>query len=125
MLCLQDRCLYKLPFSFIDKETDKYRTLLCKKFVEFSSEYALCTAVDCSYIIRSGDCQTKQVTCKCGHRFCFRCKVDLHFPAPCDIVKKWILLQNEQEANFRWILENTKICPFCQKAVERSMGCTV
>lgn len=29
----------------------------------------------------------------------------------------------KDEANIRWIMVNTKMCPFCKKNVERSEGC--
>ena len=29
----------------------------------------------------------------------------------------------KEEANVKWLTLNTKICPFCKKHVERSMGC--
>ncbi len=29
----------------------------------------------------------------------------------------------KDDANIKWIMVNTKICPSCGKAVQRSMGC--
>ena len=39
------------------------------------------------------------------------------------MAKKWLNEVKKDEANIKWILVNTKTCPFCRKAVERSDGC--
>lgn len=109
----------------IRRYTDEkeFNVLLCRNFVETSKYLAYCTGVDCNKIIQPKSTSMKEVMCSCGTKFCFSCKEDLHPPAPCDIVKKWMTEVKKDEANVRWIAVNTKICPFCKRPVERSEGC--
>lgn len=129
--CMKDKCKQRLPYSFIKANTyDKqaifmaYKNALSRRFIEESQSITWCPGTDCNYCVQVTDISSKDVHCKCGLVFCFRCKSELHPPVPCDIVKKWLAEIKKDEANLKWILINTKICPFCKKAVERSDGCT-
>lgn len=123
MRCLQDHCKYRLPYSYLCKVSPSYKKILCSRYIEQNKNLAQCTGVDCNLIVKPTDTSSKDITCQCGNVFCFRCKEDLHPPAPCDIVQKWLTEVRKDEANLRWISINTKICPFCKKPVERSEGC--
>jgi len=48
---------------------------------------------------------------------------DDHSPCTCDERNRWIDIVMKEEANAKWIAQNTKLCPWCNKAVERSAGC--
>ncbi|CAD8072657.1 unnamed protein product [Paramecium primaurelia] len=123
--CLQDGCNYRLPFSMLKKYSNaqEFENLLCRRFVDCSRYLAYCTGVDCNKILKPQYTSVKEVTCVCQNKFCFYCKEDLHPPCPCDLVKKWLAEIKKDEANVRWIVVNTKSCPFCKKPVERSEGC--
>lgn len=82
-----------------------------------------CPGLNCKYYVFVNDLSSKDVVCKCGEVFCFRCQDEIHKPSPCDMAKKWLNEVKKDEANIKWILVNTKTCPFCRKAVERSDGC--
>jgi ariadne-1 len=83
---------------------------------------AWCPGVDCKYCVLA-DRFSKDIYCKCGFVFCFKCRDEVHVPTPCDMVSRWLLEVKKDEANIRWIMVNTKMCPFCKKNVERSEGC--
>ncbi|CAK64645.1 unnamed protein product (macronuclear) [Paramecium tetraurelia] len=123
--CLFNGCNYKLPFSMIRKFSNQkeFEDLLCRKFVECSRYLAYCPAVNCNKIIKPKFTSTKEVTCLCQTKFCFYCKEELHPPCPCDLVKKWLVVLKNDQANQDWIRLNTKQCPFCKQFVERSFGC--
>ncbi|CAD8206015.1 unnamed protein product [Paramecium pentaurelia] len=123
--CLWNGCNYKLPFSMIRRFSNpiEFEDLLCKKFVECSRYMAYCPAVNCNKILKPKFTSVKEVTCICQKKFCFYCKEELHPPCPCDLVKKWFQEMKKDEANIKWIIVNTKQCPFCKKQVERSFGC--
>ncbi|CAK84353.1 unnamed protein product (macronuclear) [Paramecium tetraurelia] len=123
--CLQYGCKYKLPMSMIKNLTkpEDYLKIVCRKFIETNKALAYCQGVDCKKIIKPKDSSLTTVTCPCGTQFCFRCKHELHQPVPCDMAKTWVSEITKNEANIKWIVLNTKICPFCKKPVQRSDGC--
>lgn len=82
-----------------------------------------CPGADCNYFIQSENSSLKSVECYCGTVFCFKCKNEVHRPCTCDEAEKWKDKVLKEEANIDWIIKNTKVCPFCKKFVERSMGC--
>ena len=130
MTCMMDNCKFKLKFSFIkevcssiDGVFEIYRRALCKRYIEENKYLAWCPGVDCKHCIEVNDLSSKEINCACGQLFCFRCRDEIHVPAPCDMVQKWLQEVKKDEANIKWILVNTKICPFCRKPVERSEGC--
>ena len=55
--------------------------------------------------------------------FCFRCSNDDHSPCTCEERQKWLEMVLKEEADAKWMALNTKLCPWCNKAVERSAGC--
>ncbi|CAD8123702.1 unnamed protein product [Paramecium sonneborni] len=123
--CLQNSCKYRLPFSMIKKYSNlqEFENLLSRRFVDSSRNLAYCTGVNCDKILKLTCKSIKEVTCICDNKFCFNCKEDLHPPCPCDLVQKWLKEIKQDEANIKWILINTKQCPFCKRQVERSEGC--
>ncbi|CAD8083219.1 unnamed protein product [Paramecium primaurelia] len=123
--CLQYGCKYRLPISMIKKlsKPDDFQKIVCRKFIETNKTLAYCQGVNCKKILKPKDSSLTTVTCPCGTQFCFRCKNELHIPVPCDMAKTWVSEITKNEANIKWIVLNTKICPFCKRPVERSDGC--
>ncbi|CAD8125587.1 unnamed protein product [Paramecium sonneborni] len=123
--CLQYGCKYRLPISMIKKfsRPEDFQKIVCRKFIDTNKSLAYCQGVDCKKILRPKDLSITTVTCPCGTSFCFRCKNEFHLPVPCDMAKTWVSEITKNEANIKWIVLNTKICPFCKRPVERSDGC--
>ncbi|KAM3140725.1 hypothetical protein pb186bvf_007130 [Paramecium bursaria] len=125
--CPQFGCNYRLCYRFLERLSpdilEKYRSALCKQFVDQSQQMVWCIGIDCDSIFYK-DLNNNNVQCSaCLTKFCLRCKDDIHKPAPCDLVQRWITETKKDEANIQWIKINTKICPYCKRAVERSEGC--
>lgn len=63
------------------------------------------------------------VQCNNKHEFCFNCLDEAHAPCPCELVKKWQALGQNERLTFKWIETNTKKCPNCNSAIEKNGGC--
>ena len=66
---------------------------------------------------------TKAIQCLCGYNFCFSCMEEAHTPAPCDLVKKWLLREKSDDATAIWLAAKTKECPKCQVRIEKNKAC--
>ena len=105
------------------KYMDRYQKLLCELFSTANTAYQCCPGIDCTNCIKCEDYNTSSVKCICGKIFCFRCKNDDHSPCSCEERNRWVDMILKEEADAKWMSLNTKICPWCNKAVERSAGC--
>ena len=101
----------------------RYHKLLCELFSTANTSYQCCSGIDCTNCIKREDFNVTSVKCICGKVFCFRCKNDDHSPCSCEERSKWLEMVMKEEADAKWMSLNTKICPWCNKAVERSAGC--
>ncbi|KNC36194.1 IBR domain-containing protein [Plasmodium falciparum RAJ116] len=63
------------------------------------------------------------VICKCGYHFCFERLHEFHRPLLCSYIKKWYELENNDDHNMKWIHAYTKMCPNCNKPIEKNSGC--
>lgn len=91
--------------------------------MEINLTIKFCPGVDCDKCIQSPNTFLKEVTCTCGTVFCFRCKEPVHRPCECGDTRAWKELVEKEQANAQWLSIHTKICPWCNKHVERSTGC--
>jgi ariadne-1 len=66
---------------------------------------------------------TKAIQCLCGFYFCFSCGEEAHTPAPCDLVKKWLLREKSDDATAIWLAAKTKECPKCGVRIEKNKAC--
>jgi ariadne-1 len=83
-----------------------------------------CPHGDCSLIVEARMMSTaKSVACSAGHAWCVSCQKEPHEPASCKTVQSWSERERDDGANTTWILANTKQCPNCKKAIEKSVGC--
>lgn len=65
------------------------------------------------------------MNCLCGNAFCFKCGNEQHWPADCEMFKKWQKKNSSESENLSWIIVNTKMCPNkkCERPIEKSTGC--
>jgi hypothetical protein len=53
----------------------------------------------------------KEVTCKCGSKFCFVCGLPYHRPATCDVMHRWEQKKSSEGESLAFFAKNTKNCP--------------
>lgn len=64
------------------------------------------------------------VNCACGHGFCFHCLMPAHAPVTCEHVRDWEKNTDEGgNATALWLEGNSKPCPDCGNAIEKTDGC--
>ncbi|OMO88567.1 Zinc finger, C6HC-type [Corchorus olitorius] len=123
--CPEPSCNAAVGKDMIDKlgsEEDKrrYSEYLLRSYVEDNKYIKWCPAPGCKYaIIQKIDCRNLDVTCVCGHSFCWNCNQESHRPVNCEVGK----LIGER-MSFSWIIEHCKACPKCRKPIEKDpKGC--
>ncbi len=68
-----------------------------------------CPAPNCSNAIKAQYYDAQQVTCSCGHSFCFGCGEPWHDPIKCKWLKRWIKKCDDDSETSNWIAANTKV----------------
>lgn len=101
----------------------KYQHLITNSFVECNRLLRWCPSPDCNYAIKVLYVDTRPVTCKCGHTFCFACGENWHEPVKCRLLKCWIKKCDDDSETSNWIAANTKECPKCNATIEKDGGC--
>ncbi len=132
MKCMGCNCplLHETVFFLVQKLypnerklIDTYEKKISEQFSTIHRSYKFCTGVDCGNCIKVYNLNLKSVKCTCGKVFCFKCNSDDHSPCTCEEKKLWLENVLKEEADAKWMAVNTKLCPWCKKAVERSAGC--
>ncbi|OMO70984.1 Zinc finger, C6HC-type [Corchorus capsularis] len=123
--CPEPSCNAAVGKDMIDKlgsEEDKsrYSDYLLRSYVEDNKYIKRCPAPGCKYAINQNiDSRNLDVTCVCGHSFCWNCNQESHRPVNCEVGK----LIGER-MSFSWIIEHCKACPKCKKPIEKDpKGC--
>ena len=101
----------------------EYWKFICKSFTDENKTMKWCPAPGCKYIALNETLARIDITCKCGKIFCFGCGEETHVPCPCPIMKQWMVKNSAESENIVWIMANTKICPKCEKPIEKNQGC--
>ena len=65
----------------------------------------------------------REINCKCGTTYCFKCSKDTHRPCSCEMFEKWLRMNDTAKNDDKWIEANTKECPHCHQKIEKSKGC--
>ncbi|XP_078447141.1 putative E3 ubiquitin-protein ligase ARI7 [Wolffia australiana] len=106
------------------EDREKYSRYLLRSYVEDNRKTKWCPAPGCEYAVEfvmgSG---SYDVTCNCGHSFCWNCTEEAHRPVDCNTVARWILKNSAESENMNWILANSKPCPRCKRPIEKNQGC--
>ncbi|GBG72276.1 hypothetical protein CBR_g11204 [Chara braunii] len=107
-----------------EEDAQKYHRYLLRSYVEDNRKVKWCPAPGCEFAVELIPGSTVyDVTCKCGHQFCWNCLEEAHRPVDCDTVAKWILKNSAESENMNWILANSKPCPKCKRPIEKNQGC--
>ncbi|XP_020554814.1 probable E3 ubiquitin-protein ligase ARI7 [Sesamum indicum] len=93
-------------------EKQKYYGYLYRSYDEFAVEFK-----------DADGCESYDVTCDCYYKFCWNCIEESHRPIDCKTVEKWIKKNSSKAENTNWILEYTKPCPKCRRAIKKNQGC--
>ncbi|CAH8319843.1 unnamed protein product [Eruca vesicaria subsp. sativa] len=107
-----------------EEDKGKYDRYFLRSYIEESKNMKWCPAPGCDHAVefsRSG--VSYDVSCLCSYRFCWNCNEDAHSPVDCDTVSQWILKNNAEAENTKWILANSKACPKCRRPIEKNLGC--
>lgn len=105
--------------------------ILVKKYVEDSKLLKWCPGPDCVYASEKSDYleedstqkdKAVDLTCVCGHLFCWNCLTEAHRPVDCETVKKWLRKNSAESENLNWILAHSKPCPKCKRPIEKNQG---
>jgi ariadne-1 len=65
---------------------------LSAEYVSYNKSLRYCPGVDCEYCFQDLSLVSKNVACKCGTRFCFKCGREPHEPCTCEEIEKWFVL---------------------------------
>ena len=134
--CPQNGCtciVYEHLYSKLLKDKDSLEKLnkaINKNFIDRNDDVKKCPNEKCPYYIKSNRHYAREINCKCGISFCYKCSKESHSPFICDIIQKWDIIKNkyfifssDEEKNDKWLKANTKECPNCHLKIEKSYGC--
>ena len=124
--CPEHKCEEALPSSIFKKLCDEstwkvYKQHLLRNYVDQSKTHRFCPAPGCEKIVIGQG--VKNVTCTCGHSFCFRCGEETHEPTSCHQLSMWSEKCQSSSESANWIIVNTKKCPKCSSRIEKNQGC--
>lgn len=110
--------------SFLDEHKKKiFQTWLIDSLIQGNRSLKWCPSPGCCRAVEYKSGGMKEVSCSCGHVFCFKCENEGHRPADCDLVAKWTRKNSTDSENANWIIANTKRCPKCDVYIEKNQGC--
>ena len=120
--CIVGEEIYK---KFIkDKNLlEKLNKAIYKNFINRNEDFKQCPNPHCHYYSKSNMHSAREVKCKCGKTYCFKCSKETHRPCSCEMIEKWNKLNDNSKNDEKWIEANTKECPHCHQKIEKSKGC--
>lgn len=84
--CVDYECKLPLLHSFVlDQQADPKQYLRCisLSYVASTKTMRFCPGVDCEFCFQDLSMTAKNVVCRCGTRFCFKCGKEPHEPCSC------------------------------------------
>ncbi|GJN25810.1 hypothetical protein PR202_gb13688 [Eleusine coracana subsp. coracana] len=111
-----------------DVDKAQYANFSLRSYVEDSGGgVRWCPGPGCARAVQllhvSGGGGARDVSCDCGHGFCFGCGEEAHRPVSCETVRAWAAKNASDSENANWVLTHTKLCPGCRKHIEKNQGC--
>ena len=106
---------------------DKYTIFLANVLIQNRPDLVCCTQQACGEIMYiPPNFADISLTCMgCQYNFCSNCSKEAHEPCSCTIMEEWMKKEKSDGMNAVWIIENTKACPKCRVAIQRSTGCDI
>ncbi len=112
-----------------DPYRERYERYLLEDYVSKNDKLCFCPKGGCTRIIYCPHGRTpvpcQPVKCDCGLGFCFLCKEEIHAPANCDMLRRWLKKEQDESETANWLVVNTKTCPNprCGKVIFKDGGC--
>jgi ariadne-1 len=125
----EDDCPCRLLVSDVrlllgDDSASEFEDVILQCHIEADPTLRRCTSPTCEYIITHdaiGLCHV--ALCQCGQRVCWRCRGEAHSPLACEYLDRWAKITEAESMQAKWICENTKPCPRCNRRIEKNGGC--
>jgi len=105
------------------EKRELFRTWLIDNLIQGNRHLKWCPHPGCDRAAEYKSGGMKEINCRCGYVFCFKCGQEGHRPADCETVEKWFLKNSTDAENVNWIIANTKKCPKCNIFIEKNQGC--
>ena len=102
---------------------EKLDKAIYKNFINRNEDFKQCPNPHCHYYSKSNMHSAREIKCKCGISYCFKCSKESHRPCSCEMIQKWNKLNDNSKNDEKWIQANTKECPHCHQKIEKSKGC--
>ena len=102
---------------------EKLDRAIYKNFINRNEDFKQCPNPHCHYYAKSNMHSAREIRCKCGTSYCFKCSKEIHRPCSCEMYEKWNKLNDNSKNDEKWIEANTKECPHCHQKIEKSRGC--
>jgi ariadne-1 len=124
--CQQQGCTCIVPEEiykkFIKDENllEKLDKAIYKNFINRNEDFKQCPNPHCHYYSKSNMHSSREIKCKCGTIYCFKCSKESHRPCSCEMFEKWNKLNDNSKNDDKWIEANTKECPHCHQKIEKS-----
>ena len=127
--CLQEGCTCIVPEQIFKKFVqdkvliEKLDKAISKNFINRNEDLKQCPNPHCHLYSKSNMHSAREIKCKCGTSYCFKCSKESHRPCTCEMFEKWNNLNSNSKNDEKWIMANTKECPHCHQKIEKSQGC--
>lgn len=123
------KCQSLIPSSFFHRwlpsdQRPLYAKWMRKAFIDKNKQLCWCPANGCELVVEYvRDDPTREIQCKCGHCFCFKCGLDAHLPVPCDLARRFLSLDSSDALTAKLIASISKPCPKCQVPIQKNEAC--
>ena len=127
--CQQEGCTCIVPEEiykkFIKEKSllEKLEKAIYKNFINRNEDLKQCPNPHCHFYVKSNMHSAREIKCRCGTIYCFKCSKESHRPCTCEMFEKWNKLNDNSKNDDKWIQANTKECPHCHQKIEKSQGC--